>query len=100
MANFWRSLEAKVDSSDSDPIVLDSKVGTIEGPDKKSVQVQIDRLTENWAIIDDRIISRWIPESSNWLVRKEWQLGPWIEKDFILSTITNESVLEGTIHAA
>jgi hypothetical protein len=85
MTNFWRSLGAKLDLSVTNPVVVESKVETIEGPDKKSVPVQIDRLTENWAIIDNRIIAKWIPESSKWLVRKEWQLGPWIKKDIILS---------------
>jgi hypothetical protein len=87
MTNFWRSLGAKLDSSVSNPVIVESKVETIEGPDKKSVPVQIDRLTENWAIIDNRIIAKWIPESSKWLVRKEWQLGSWIKKDFILKPI-------------
>lgn len=85
MANFWKSLGAKVDSNAPNAVVIDSNVETLEGPDKKSASVEINRLIDNWSIIDNRIIAKWIPETSKWLVRKEWQLGPWIKKDFVLS---------------
>jgi hypothetical protein len=83
-ANFWRSLGARIDPSDHILIEAEPETVKINGADKKTISVKIHKLKDNWVVIDNRIVAKWIPESSKWLVRKEWQLGSWLKKDIIL----------------
>jgi hypothetical protein len=86
-ANFWRSLGARIDPSDHSIIEAESEIVEINGADEKIISVEIQKLKDNWVVIDDRIVAKWIPESSKWLVRKEWQLGNWLNKDIILDAV-------------
>ena len=86
-ANCWRSLGAKIDSADICLIHSDTEKVKIIGADKKTISVKIQKLKDNWVVIDNRVIAKWIPESSKWLVRKEWQLGNWLKKDLIIDDI-------------
>ena len=83
-ANFWRSLGARIDPSDHILIEAEPETVKINGADKKTISVKIHKLKDNWVVIDNRIVAKWIPESSKWLVRKEWQLENWLKKDIIL----------------
>lgn len=79
MANLWKSLGAKVESTPVNLAVIDKSEKTLAGPDGKSIKTLVTNLSDNWVIIDERIVAKWIPESSKWLARKEWQLGPWMK---------------------
>jgi hypothetical protein len=87
MANLWISLGAKPILSPVNLAVINKSEKLLAGPDGKSVKVQITNLAGNWVIIDDQIVAKWIPESSKWLARREWQLGPWLKKDLILEPV-------------
>jgi hypothetical protein len=87
MANLWRSLGAKLVSSPVNLAVINKSEKLLAGPDGKSVKTLVTNLSDNWVIIDERIVAKWIPESSKWLARKEWQLGPWLKKDLIFEPI-------------
>lgn len=87
MANLWKSLGAKVESIPINLAVIDKSEKTLAGPDGKSIKTLVTNLSDNWVIIDERIVAKWIPESSKWLARKEWQLGPWLKKDLIFNPV-------------
>lgn len=87
MANVWRSLGAKLESSPVNLAVINKSENLLAGPDGKAVKMQITNLADNWVIIDDQIVAKWIPEVSKWLARKEWQLGPWLKKDLIFEPV-------------
>ncbi len=83
MANFWRSLGAIIESNSEKLAVIDTNEKLLKSSDGKEFKAKLTLLGENWVIIDDKIVAKWIPESSKWLARKEWQLGPWLKRDLL-----------------
>lgn len=82
MENCWKLLGASIPQA--------SKISVVGTEMKKLRQSEISAthkityLNDNWVIFDDRIIGRWVPKASKWLIRREWQLGPWLKNDIIL----------------
>jgi len=85
-ANCWKSLGAAVPASPVLTVIetADIKLKNTKG---QTLTLKVAKLPDNWAILDDRIVGKWIPESSKWLIRKEWQLGPWLKNDLLLENV-------------
>lgn len=85
MANCWKTFGAKLPGYLEILTVISLEEKIIQSADGTTRHSTICNLPGNWVIFDDRIVGRWIPQSSKWLVRKEWQLGPLLQKDMMLS---------------
>jgi len=85
-ANCWRTLGAVIPTSPS-LTLIDTAVTKLRNTKGNSLILKVSRIPDNWAVIDDRIVGKWIPESKKWLIRKEWQLGPWLKSDLILESV-------------
>jgi hypothetical protein len=83
MCNFWKSLGANLDSQTERLTATERVERILRSPDGQSHQVKLVNLPENWTIINQRIVAKWVPKSKKWLARKEWQLGPWLKKDLV-----------------
>jgi hypothetical protein len=81
MANFWRSLGVNIYGPEFSILEADEQV--MIDPDGQAVSHHLQKLSDDWVIIDQRVVARWIPQTSRWLARKEWQFGPWFKKDLI-----------------
>jgi hypothetical protein len=81
MVNFWKSAGAEISSpgfslqTSGEQVMID--------PNGQAVRHHLQKFSDDWVIIDHRIVARWIPESARWLARKEWQFGPWFDKDLV-----------------
>jgi hypothetical protein len=89
MQNFWRSLGAELDSNNKSITPIDRVEQNLLSSDGQTALVEIVNLPENWTIINQRIVAKWMPKSSKWLARKEWQLSPWLEKDLVFEVAPN-----------
>ena len=87
MANCWRSLGATIPDSIGKLTITNRDAKNLRGSDGKVYPTKVCSLPDNWVIFDDRIVGRWVPESSKWLVRKEWQLGPWLKGDLLFEQV-------------
>lgn len=83
MRSFWRFLGADLDSQSVSITPIDRVERNLLSSDGQIALVEIVNLPDNWAVINQRIVAKWIPKSSKWLARKEWQLGPWLQKDLV-----------------
>lgn len=83
MRSFWRFLGADLDSEAVSLAPIDRVELNLLSSDGQMGLVEIVKLPKNWTVINQRIVAKWIPKSSKWLARKEWQLGPWLEKDLV-----------------
>ena len=84
MSNFWQSAGADFKTVTAPQILLQSTImGRIgEGTPKP---YELIHLENNWAIVDNKIVARWVPEAKKWLIRKEWQFGDYFKNDLVLT---------------
>lgn len=84
MANLWRSIGANI-PKDSPLSVKSTKIySNLKFPDGHISSSQVDQFPENWVIIDQKIMAKWLPDTKKYLVRNEWQLGSWLKSDIVI----------------
>ena len=84
MSNFWLSSGADFKTVTAPQILSRSTImGRIGEANTRSYE--LIHLENNWAIVDNRIIARWVPEVKKWLIRKEWQFGDYFNTDLVLT---------------
>jgi hypothetical protein len=86
MANCWKTLGVKIPEEEKIQIISDEEKSIRSSAGVQS-RHKITTLNNNWIIFDNRIIAKWVPDANKWLIRKEWQLGPWIKKDQVYEPI-------------
>lgn len=89
MANFWRSLGAEIEFQHEKLVIIEKRKIKLKDSESSEFTAELTILPDNWVIIDDKIVAKWIPESSKWLARKEWQLGSWFKNDLIFEPVTS-----------
>lgn len=84
MANFWRSIGANI-PKDSPLLAKVTKIySKLKFPDGHTSRCQVDQFSDNWTIIDQKIMAKWLPDAKKYLVRNEWQLGSWLKSDIVI----------------
>jgi hypothetical protein len=83
MANFWIKCGAPI-SRPLYPSVLSSTTVKIIDPEGVARDHRILELSNDWLILDSRLIGKFVKGTNKILVRKEWQLGNFLKNDLAL----------------
>lgn len=83
MANFWRTCGAPI-ASPLYPNILSEKYVSIFLESGEIRKHGIVELSDNWIIIDNRLIGKFVDGSDKILLRREWQFGPWLKNDLVI----------------